>query len=201
MVVNKTPWGISMQFITGNQDALSQRVVSKMASYRYRVFVEKLGWQLDCSDGQEFDQFDRQDTIYVVGEDKSGEVIGTARLLPTNRPYLLGEVFPQLMGGAPIPSSPDIWELSRFAAVDFNGGSLGPLGQFSSDLTLELLRASAAVAVANGAQRLITVSPLGIERLLRNTGFMAHRAGPPVLVAGRPILACWIELPSVSSMC
>lgn len=186
-----------MQFVTGTQDALNQGVVSKMASYRYRVFVDKLGWELDCAKGWEFDQFDRQDTVYIIGQDEYGEVTGTARLLPTNKPYLLSEVFPQLMGGAPIPSSPVIWELSRFAAVDFNGGAPGPFGQFSSDLTLELLRATAAVAASRGAQRLITVSPLGIERLLRNTGFMAHRAGPPVIVDGRPILACWIELPGM----
>lgn len=197
MAQGRKPREISMQFITGTQDALNPQVVSKMASYRYRVFVEKLGWQLECDEGRELDQFDRQDTVYVVGEDEAGEVVGTARLLPTSRPYLLGEVFPQLMGGAPVPRSPAIWELSRFAAVDFNGSIPGPLGQFSSHLTLELLRATAAVASAHGAQRLITVSPLGIERLLRNTGFMAHRAGPPVMVNGMPILACWIELPGV----
>jgi N-acyl-L-homoserine lactone synthetase len=103
------------------------------------------------------------------------------------------------MGGAPVPDSPAVWELSRFAAVDFNGGLPGLRGQFSSSVTLELLRVTAAVASSHGAQRLITVSPLGIERLLRNTGFMAHRAGPPVMVDGQPILACWIELPGMPS--
>ncbi|MGE8454342.1 MAG: acyl-homoserine-lactone synthase, partial [Pseudomonadales bacterium] len=186
-----------MHFTSGTPEVLKRGVVSKMAAYRHRVFIEKLGWQLDCESGQELDQFDREDTVYVVAEDDYGDVVGTARLLPTHRPYLLGEVFPQLMGGAPIPHSPAIWELSRFAAVDFSGHSPGPLGQFSSDLTLDLLRAAASVASSRGAERLITVSPIGIERLLRHTGFMAHRAGPPVAVDGHPILACWIELPGV----
>jgi N-acyl-L-homoserine lactone synthetase len=188
-----------MHFLTGTQNALSQNVVSKMASYRHRVFVDKLGWQLNCVVGRELDQFDREDTVYVIAEDDLGDVVGTARLLPTNRPYLLGEIFPQLMGGSSVPSSPLIWELSRFAAVDFNAQSAGPLGQFSSHLTLQLLRATAAVAASHGAQRLITVSPLGIERLLRNTGFMAHRAAPPIMIDGQPVLACWIELQGMPS--
>lgn len=189
-----------MHFISGTPAALKQGVVSKMAAYRHKVFIEKLGWRLDCAAGQELDQFDRDDTVYVVAQDECGDIVGTARLLPTHRPYLLGEVFPQLMGGAPIPHSAAIWELSRFAAVDFNSHAPGPLGQFSSDLTLQLLRATAAVASSLGAQRLVSVSPLGVERLLRNTGFMAHRAGPPVMVDGNPVLACWIELQGLSSV-
>lgn len=183
-----------MQFVSGRYETLNDGFISKIAAYRHRVFVDKLGWSLDCPKGRELDQFDREDTVYVVAQDDSGEIVGIGRLLPTNRPYLLGEVFPQLMGGAPLPNSAAIWELSRFAAVDFQGRSSSPLSQFSSKLTLQLLEAVAKEAVTRGAQRLITVSPLGIERLLRNTGFMAHRAAPPVIVQGQPILACWIEL-------
>ncbi|MBL8509853.1 MAG: GNAT family N-acetyltransferase, partial [Chitinimonas sp.] len=91
-----------------------------LARYRHRVFVEKLGWQLKCQDGLEFDQFDRPDTLYVVAQDQDDQVVGGARLLPTTRPYLLGEIFPQLLNGQPVPNSSDIWELSRFAAVDFS---------------------------------------------------------------------------------
>jgi len=49
-------------------------------------------------------------------------------------------------------------------------------------------------AAAHGAKRLITVSPIGIERLLRHTGVHAHRAGPPMIIDGHPIFACWIEI-------
>jgi N-acyl-L-homoserine lactone synthetase len=50
------------------------------------------------------------------------------------------------------------------------------------------------VAAKQGAARLITVSPLGVERLLHRMGVHAHRAGPPVFVNGKPIFACWIEI-------
>ena len=77
--------------------------------------------------------------VYVVGEE-AGRVVGCARLLPTTRPYLLGEVCPQLLNGMPPPSSPEIWELSRFAALDFDEKRTSPLGQFSSPVAVELLQ-------------------------------------------------------------
>jgi N-acyl-L-homoserine lactone synthetase len=183
-----------MNVITGKTNALSADLLSSVARYRHKVFVETLGWDLKTRDGQELDQFDRPDTLYLVAHDDGGRVNGCARLLPTNRPYLLGEVFPELMNGLPVPCSDDVWELSRFASVDFNNRSMSALAQFSSGIAAQLLHESIACAAAHGARRLITVSPIGIERLLRRTGVHAHRAGPPMIINGHPIFACWIEV-------
>lgn len=180
--------------IAGNPIALSHDIFFKVGQYRKKVFVETLGWNLQTRDGMELDQFDRPDTLYMVSQDDAGAVNGCARLLPTDRPYLLGEVFPQLMQGQPIPCSRDVWELSRFAAVDFNARGGAALAQFSSGIAVQLLRQAIACAAEQGAKRLITVSPIGIERLLRHTGVHAHRAGPPTIVDGHPIFACWIEV-------
>ncbi|MDI9689792.1 acyl-homoserine-lactone synthase [Burkholderia cenocepacia] len=183
-----------MDIIAGTQATLAKDTMNDLARFRYRVFVEMLGWDLPCRDGLELDQFDREDTVYLVAH-KDEQVVGTARLLPTHLPYLLGEVFPQLMGQQPLPQDPAIWELSRFTAVDLDamrGG--GAARQFSSPIAVELLRSVLRLAAERGVQRLITVSPLGIERLLRRAGFLAHRAGPPMIIDGHPIFACWIEV-------
>lgn len=183
-----------MNVVSGKTGALSDGLMSKVANYRYQVFIETLGWELETRNREELDQFDRPDTVYVVAQDDDGRVNGCARLLPTDRPYLLGEVFPQLLQGLPIPCTPDVWELSRFAAVDFDKQSMSALQQFSSPNAIQLLKESIACAKAHGAKRLITVSPIGIERLLRRAGFHAHRAGPPMVIDGHPIFACWIEV-------
>lgn len=183
-----------MKVTTGATEKLSADLFERVSSYRHRVFVETLGWELKTQDGMELDQFDRPDTVYVVAQDEHGHVNGCARLLPTNSPYLLGEIFPQLLNGLPPPRTPDVWELSRFAAVDFNNQTSSALGQFSSPIAIKLLQESIACATAHGAKRLITVSPIGIERLLRRAGFHAHRAGPPMIIEGHPIFACWIEV-------
>ena len=187
-----------MNVISGKITALPAGLLSQLGRYRHKVFVETLGWDLQSPHGEERDQFDRDDTLYVTARDDSGRVNGCARLLPTSRPYLLGEVFPELMSGLALPCSDDIWELSRFAAVDFNNQTMSALQQFSSPIAVELLKESIACAAAHGARRLITVSPIGIERLLRRAGFQARRAGPPMIIDGHPIFACWIEVAPLS---
>lgn len=188
-----------MNVIAGKTDMLSEELLAGMGAYRNKVFIETLGWDLKARNGQELDQFDRPDTLYVVSKDGQGQVNGCARLLPTSQPYLLGEVFPQLMNGLPIPCSDDVWELSRFAAVDFNNATSTALAQFSDGAATQLLREAIACAAAHGAKRLITVSPIGIERLLRRTGVHAHRAGPPMIINGHPIFACWIEVEPIEN--
>ena len=110
-----------MDVVTGARETLRPDLYSKVAHYRHRIFVERLGWQLQTKDGGELDQFDRPDrpdTIYVIAQNDEGQVIGCARLLPTLRPYLLSDIFPQLLNGMEPPRSPEVWELSRFSAVD-----------------------------------------------------------------------------------
>ena len=183
-----------MQLMSGASGNLPGNLYSRIGHYRRQVFVEQLGWDLSLQDGEERDQFDRPDTIYVVAQDDDGHVFGCARLLPTIRPYLLGEVFPQLLNGLAPPCSPDVWELSRFAAMDLNQSGSIP-EQFSSPVRVKLLQESVCYAAARGAKRLISVSPIGVERLIRRAGFHSHRAGPPMIIDGHPICACWIEFP------
>lgn len=183
-----------MRVVTGRQVDLPKGLYAEVACYRHRVFVERLGWPLQTFDSMEQDQFDRLDTVYVVSRDEQGGVSGCARLLPTTQPYLLEEVFPRLLNGMAPPKSPDIWELSRFAAVDFNAKNSSAMGQFSSPITISLLQEAMVYAAAQGAKRVITVSPIGVERLLKRAGFHAHRAGSPMIVDGSPVFACWIEI-------
>ena len=191
-----------MNIVTGTPADLSSEIMAGVARYRHRVFIEKLGWQLRSENTLEYDQFDRDDTVYVVAHNTHGEVVGTARLLPTTRPYLLAEVFPHLLHGQSPPHSPEVWELSRFAAVDFSAEGSSALAQFSSPVAVGLLQASLECAAAHGAKRFITVSPLGVERLLRIAGFKAHRLAPPAVVDGNPIFACSIscEVQTTESM-
>lgn len=183
-----------MKIVHGNSTNLHPQLLHSAASYRHKVFVEKLGWQLNCHDLLENDQFDRPDTVYVIAKNENDDIVGIARLLPTTQPYLLGDVFPELLNGVQPPASNDIWELSRFAAVDFHAQHTTATGVFSSPLTVELLHASIQCARSHGAKRLITVSPVGVERLIRKLGLQARRAGPPMVTNHQSVCAYWIEL-------
>ena len=168
-----------MNLVSGARERLLPDLYSRVAHYRHQVFVDRLGWRLQTRDGAELDQFDRPDTVYVIAEDSHQNIVGCARLLPTTGPYLLGDVFPQLLNGLSPPRSPDVWELSRFCAVDLSRKVHGERYHRSSSTAVRLLEESIACAAAHGARRLIAVCAIGVERLLRRAGFRAHRAGPP----------------------
>ncbi len=97
-----------MQTFIHGGGRLPEAVDAALAHYRHQIFVGQLGWQLPMADGRfERDQYDRDDTVYVVARDADGAICGCARLLPTTRPYLLKDVFaPLLMRGVPAPESP-----------------------------------------------------------------------------------------------
>ncbi len=184
-----------MNITAGSAARLPQRLIDDLAFYRRRVFVERLGWPLSVENGLEVDQFDHESTVYVVAHSDQGKMIGCARLLPTVGPYLLGDVFPQLLSGMPAPRLADVWELSRFAAIDLDAETTGAFsGQFSSPTAVGLLRAALTLARERGVRELITVSPLGVERLLRKAGFNASRIAEPCLVDGRSLFACRIAV-------
>jgi acyl homoserine lactone synthase len=179
--------------VTGTRSQLSPSLEVALASYRHEVFIEALHWQLPVENGLERDQFDRPDTLYVVGKSACGSVCGCARLLPTTQAYLLDEVFPDLMNGAPSPHASDVWELSRFSTKATNETS-APSRDEARRRFCMLFAAVVEAAIEQGATRLITFTALGVERILRSIGMHAHRVGPPQLIDGAPVLAMWIEL-------
>ena len=183
-----------MEFILASAGDLPPPLNRALGRYRHRVFIETLGWQMDTPPGIERDRFDRPETVHLIARDDQHAIVGYARLLPTTGPYLLGEMFPQLLNGLPPPCSDEVWELSRFAVMDLRGARTGGATQRPSALAVDILQLAADYVERRGGKRLISVSPLAMERLLRRTGFHVHRAAPPVMIEGHPTFACWIEL-------
>lgn len=182
-----------MQILAGTPDVLQPTLMAGMARYRHNVFVKKLGWELKCQDGLEYDEFDRDDTIYLVAQDQSGDVVGTARLLPTTRPYLLNSVFPEMWDRGELPNAPEVWELSRFSASDhFRIGA--PCSQRSCDLAIDLFRRTAGEAKKQSATSMVMLTRVGVERLLWNIGVQCERAGPAQVIAGESVAAFVITL-------
>lgn len=167
------------QFSSGTRQQLPPQLFEQMGRYRREVFINQLGWELNTANGMEIDEFDGPEAVYVCSQDDEGNVNGVARLLPTTGPYLMEKVFPQLWAGNELPCDPQIWELSRFAMVDPTKSAGILVHQASAVAASDLLRQVIHTANANGANSLITVSPVGMERLLRLNGFDVRRAGVP----------------------
>lgn len=77
-------------------------------------FKTRLGWDVDVDqNGEERDQYDVLNPLYVIWEMPDGSHGGSMRFLPTTGRVMVNEVFGNLTGGNPI-SSPLIWECTRF---------------------------------------------------------------------------------------
>jgi acyl homoserine lactone synthase len=173
-----------MDFVSATQQQLAAPMVAALASYRHRVFVERLGWELPSEGPFEHDEFDRPDTVYVVARHAGGGIVGCGRLLPTTEPYLLERVFPQLLNGLPVPRDSRVWELSRFAAMPADPGEAAPrhLGE-------RVLLAALRECARRGVTHLLAVSTLAVERLMQRAGVDVRRLGPPEVIGGQPVLA------------
>ncbi len=187
-----------MEYLSGIPSELPPREIRNLFHYRFNVFIEHLQWDVVAGYGSldlkiERDQFDTDETIYVVAKNSQQSIVGCARLLPTTKPYLLRDVFPELLNGMAAPDSSDVWELSRFTSFDLDNVP-ATTGQFSAESTVALLHKTMLVAQSYGAKKLVSVSPIAVERLLRRESFASMRLGPPIRSCGQLLIACLIDI-------
>ncbi len=151
-----------------DQSSHSLNALEGMFRLRHEVFKERLNWDVGSIAGRERDVFDDLDPVYIVCEDE-GEVLGSWRLLPTTGPYMLKNVFPELLHGAPAPEAENTWEISRFAVSKRVAGneSLGTVKKVTNILLEELFKFA---------------SRRQIERILKRAGLLTQRYGEPLQI-------------------
>jgi acyl homoserine lactone synthase len=106
--------------------------------------------------------------------DEAGQARGVARLIPTERPYMVKEIWPHMVDS--LPSSPSVWEATRIG-VDRD---LDP--RTRNRVCGELVAGCLEYGLRNGISRYIFLMPLAIIRTL------LVRAGCPVALLGEPVM-------------
>lgn len=79
---------------------------------RHEFFVDERGWREPSPDGREIDQFDTDEATYILGLE-DGEVVSSARIIPTDKPNLVSEVFPHFCNLQGVPHRPDWADWTR----------------------------------------------------------------------------------------
>jgi acyl homoserine lactone synthase len=176
---------------TSNLSSLVNEDVEGMYRLRFDTFHTRLGWSVPTYDGQERDIFDLPATKYVIGKSHRETIDGCLRLLPTSGPYMLKDIFPELLNGQSPPNSVDTWELSRFTVATER---VEPGSECFAPLSLNLMAEATRYALANAIRRYAFVTTTAIERLLKRQGLNIHRIGPPIKIGITMAIACMIEI-------
>ncbi|MGE7415816.1 acyl-homoserine-lactone synthase [Methylobacterium tarhaniae] len=93
-------------------DALAQHHALRRAA------CEEAGCRaLQAIDASGHDRFDTETTRYLLAIGGDGQVAGGTRLLPSEGPTLLSEIFPHLADIRGVEREPGTWECTRFFAA------------------------------------------------------------------------------------
>ena len=149
-------------------DCTSLRMLDDIFRVRKQVFVDRLAWKVQELAGRERDRFDRPGTRYlrIVRE---GELQCTCRLIGTDRPNMLHDVFPALLRGEAARRSRAVVEISRLGAI---GRSLP-----GEDALSRVLDRLARHAAEQAIVEYVFVTTVSVERMLRRHGARVSRFG------------------------
>ena len=169
-----------------------------MHRLRYRVFRERLDWDVQVSGDLELDTFDTLNPYYLLLRDCDGGIAGCVRLLPSTGPTMLRDTFPELLEGQSAPEEDDVWESSRFA-LDLPPSAAKEAGGISIG-TYELFAAMIEFGLSRNLSRIVTVTDMRMERILRRAGWPLGRLCEPQMIGNTRALAGYLDVSEESLM-
>lgn len=162
--------------------------LADMFAARKRVFIDLLGWELPIRKGQfEVDQFDDSDATYLFLRGTERPHRGSTRLLETEGPHILAELFPSLSAG-PIPRGTHVREITRFC-ID---PDLSRSAQ--REARNELVSALAKHASESGITIYTAVASLAWFRQISRFGWECRALGEPREVNGEVLVGLEITI-------
>jgi N-acyl-L-homoserine lactone synthetase len=183
-----------MQLITETYYGHFINDLAEMHRLRYRVFKNRLDWDVEISGDMEVDEFDALHPAYLLQRADDGRMQGCVRLLPSTGPTMLRDTFPVLLDGTHAPASLSIWESSRFA-LDI--GTDAPKSAHGlSRATYELFAGMIEFGLARQLTDIVTVTDARMERILRRAGWPLRRIGKPRSLGNTLAVAGYLEVSS-----
>lgn len=164
----------------------------EMHRLRYRVFKERLGWDVRTRGGFEIDAFDALKPNYLLLRGDEGGVNGCVRLLPSTGPTMLRDTFSMLLSGMSVPQTPQIWESSRFA-LDLPSSAPKRAAGIALG-TYELFAGMIEFGLSRRLRRIVTVTDLRMERILRRAGWPLDRIGNPETIGTTRAVAGFLDV-------
>lgn len=164
-------------------------LLDEMYRQRYEVFIRRLRWELSADPDREVDQFDHLNARYLLLlGDEAERLYGSLRLLPTNGPHVLSEIFPSLCAHG-VPKSKRIWEVSRMCVSP----TLRP--QSLREYLIDLMAVSVVeTALLYGVEKLTFVVGSTLMQRVISMGWDIHPLGLPQPCGRELITAFAVDL-------
>lgn len=187
-----------MQLITSEIYGEFVNDLADMHRLRYRVFKERLHWDVQVSGDLEVDEFDALHPAYLLQRGADGTLQGCVRLLPSTGPTMLRDVFPALLGGNPAPTDASLWESSRFA-LDLPPSARKAESGIAA-ATFELFAGMIEFGLSRRLTDIVTVTDARMERILRRAGWPLRRIADPAPIGNTLAVAGHLEVSNEALM-
>jgi N-acyl-L-homoserine lactone synthetase len=152
--------------VEGYQRREHKKIFDKMFRQRKVVFHDQKQWDVTLVDGEyEIDEYDRDDTCYLISLDRSRELVGSLRLISTAMPHMMSGPFQKMFPDIGF-RSPLIWEVTRFVVH----GDHNVQPNLVSTAACELLLGACQFGLRNGVRHMTSVYEPGMLRLYRRCG-------------------------------
>ncbi len=181
-----------MQLITSDCYGTCLDELAEMHRLRYRVFKQRLGWDVQASGDMEVDEFDALGPCYLLQRSADGTIAGCVRLLPSTGPTMLRDTFAVLLDGGAAPASQLIWESSRFGLDPDHSGPSASHG--IAKATYELFAGMIEFGLSRGLTDIVTVTDVRMERILRRASWPLRRLGKPKAFGRSLAVAGYLEV-------
>jgi acyl homoserine lactone synthase len=165
-------------------------VLPSMLKLRYKEFKERQDYNIPVFKNMEYDAYDTPAASYIVWRDDRNIVRGCSRMAPTDRAYMIRDLWPGMVTKIPLPDGGMIWESSRFAIDSSLPAELRREAKF------RILYTKLQYALSLGLDGMIGVMPPLIWRaVFSNSGWpIKHIGDVHVLPSGEKVVAGWIDV-------
>lgn len=181
---------LTLQALDLARSMADTQVLLSMFEARKSVFVDLLKWDVPVLDDRyEVDRFDDRLCRYVIVADEDGRHLASARLLPTTRPHILGDIYAPLCEG-PIPRGCEIFEITRFCLDRRLGATRRREARDS------LVCALVDHALATRIETFTAVAETGWFRKIERFGWDCRALGSPRRIDGHELRAIRIAIHS-----
>ncbi|MBR0820306.1 acyl-homoserine-lactone synthase [Bradyrhizobium liaoningense] len=181
-----------MQLITPDFYEAFAEELSEMYRLRYRVFGQRLQWDVQVHDEKEIDQYDALQPVYLIQRANDHRIQGCVRLLPSTGPTMLRDTFSILLDGHSVKTSSSVWESSRFA-LELEAVARSTVHGLTN-ATYELFAGMIEFGLSRQLTEIVTVTDTRVERILRRAGWALRRVGHPRKLGSTEALAGYLEV-------